>query len=166
MALAQRLINPPGQHPEEPIGEPATPVSQADAGALSAGKRRGRARQSIGGTTRDTGNVWSLRSSLELGALPTAVSCARLHARHLVWEWGLDGLAETAELLVSELVTNAVQAMVRQENHTAVRLQLFGDNTRVRIEVRDAESRPPAPRDPGQDGIPTSKVREGVGCSW
>ena len=89
------------------------------------GKGAARARQSIGGTTRDTGNVWSLRSSLELGALPTAVSCARLHARHLVWEWGLDGLAETVELLVSELVTNAVQAMVRQENHTAVRLQLF-----------------------------------------
>ena len=38
MALAQRLIDPPGQHPEEPIGEPATPVSQADPGALSAGK--------------------------------------------------------------------------------------------------------------------------------
>jgi len=26
---------------------------------------------------------------LELGALPTAVPCARLHVRHLVWEWGL-----------------------------------------------------------------------------
>ena len=30
-----------------------------------------------------------LRSYLELGALPTAVPCARLHARHLMWEWGL-----------------------------------------------------------------------------
>jgi hypothetical protein len=29
-----------------------------------------------------------LRSYLELGALPTAVPCARLHARHLLWEWG------------------------------------------------------------------------------
>jgi hypothetical protein len=38
--------------------------------------------------------------------------------------------------------------------HTAVRLQLFGDNVRDGIEVWDAESRPPAPRDPGQDGIP------------
>ncbi len=37
-------------------------------------------------------------------------------------EWGLDGLAETAGLLVAELVTNAVQAMVRQEDHAAVRL--------------------------------------------
>ena len=43
-------------------------------------------------------------------------------------EWGLDGLAETAELLVAELVTNAVQAMVRQEDHTAVGLRLFGGN--------------------------------------
>ena len=31
----------------------------------------------------------------ELGALPTAVPCARLHARHLVWEWGLNGLADS-----------------------------------------------------------------------
>ena len=81
-------------------------------------------------------------------------------------EWGLDGLAETAELLVSELVTNAVQAMVRQEDHTAVRLRLFGDNARVRIEVWDADPRPPPPRCSGEDGIPTSKAREGVGCSW
>jgi hypothetical protein len=28
-----------------------------------------------------------LRSYLELGALPTAVPCARLHARHVLWEW-------------------------------------------------------------------------------
>ena len=38
-------------------------------------------------------------SYLELGALPTAVPCARLHARHLLWEWGLNGLAEETELL-------------------------------------------------------------------
>jgi hypothetical protein len=39
---------------------------------------------------------------LELGALPTAVPCARLRARHLVWEWGLNGLADSTELLVSD----------------------------------------------------------------
>ena len=76
---------------------------------------------------------------------------------------GLDGLAETAELLVSELATNAVQAMARQEDHTAVRLQLFGDNTRVRIEVWDADPRPPAPRDPGEDGIPDLEAEGGRG---
>jgi hypothetical protein len=30
-----------------------------------------------------------LRSYLELGALPTAVPCARLHARHVLCEWGV-----------------------------------------------------------------------------
>jgi len=57
-----------------------------------------------------TPHLWPLRSYLELGALPTAVPCARLHARQLVWEWGLNGLAANTELLVSELVTNAVKA--------------------------------------------------------
>jgi hypothetical protein len=51
-----------------------------------------------------------LRSQLELGALASAVPCARLHARQVLWEWGAGELAETAELLVSELVTNGVKA--------------------------------------------------------
>jgi hypothetical protein len=34
---------------------------------------------------------WPLQSHLELGALPTAVPCARLHARQMLWEWGLPG---------------------------------------------------------------------------
>lgn len=29
------------------------------------------------------------RSSLLLGALPSAVPCARLHARQVLWEWDL-----------------------------------------------------------------------------
>jgi len=65
-----------------------------------------------------------------------SVGSSRWYARW--YGMGLDGLAETAELLVSELLPNAVQAMVRQEDHTAVRLQLFGDSARVRIEVWDA----------------------------
>src|SRR6266851_4054355 len=53
---------------------------------------------------------WPLRSFLELGALPGAVPCARLHARELMWEWRLTGLGDDVEILVSELVTNAVAA--------------------------------------------------------
>src|ERR1022692_636939 len=30
---------------------------------------------------------WSLRSCLELGELPSAVPCARLHTRQVLWEW-------------------------------------------------------------------------------
>jgi hypothetical protein len=52
---------------------------------------------------------WPLRSYLQLGALPGAVSCARLHTKLVLWEWRLDPLVKAAELLVSEIVTNAVQ---------------------------------------------------------
>ncbi len=53
---------------------------------------------------------WPLFTSLPLGALPGATPCARLHARAVLAEWGFDDLAEAAELIVSELVTNAVRA--------------------------------------------------------
>jgi hypothetical protein len=35
-----------------------------------------------------TAASWPLRSHLELGALSSAVPCARLHAKHVLWEWG------------------------------------------------------------------------------
>ena len=56
---------------------------------------------------------WPLQTHLELAALPSAVSCARGHVRSVAREWGVGDLAETAELLVSELVTNAVRASDR-----------------------------------------------------
>jgi len=33
---------------------------------------------------------WPLRSSLELGALSSAVPCACLHVKHVLWEWGAE----------------------------------------------------------------------------
>lgn len=110
-----------------------------------------------------TADPWPLRSYLELGALPTAVPCARLHARQLAWEWGLDGLAESTELLVSELVTNAVQAMEQQDDQPAVRLRLSSDNARLLIEVWDADPRPPVPKDLGADDIPDLEEEGGRG---
>ena len=53
---------------------------------------------------------WPLQDFLELGALAGAVPCARLHTRQVLWEWDLRNLGESAELLVAELVTNAVKA--------------------------------------------------------
>src|SRR5580692_10097888 len=54
-----------------------------------------------------TMNDWPLMNCLELGALPSAVPCARLHVRHVLWDWKLEDFIDTVELLVSELVTNA-----------------------------------------------------------
>lgn len=86
---------------------------------------------------------WPLRGSLELGALPGAVPCARLHTRQVAWEWGLTALAGDAELIVSELVTNALQACPPADAVTALCLSLSSDGSRLLIEVRDGSSHPP-----------------------
>jgi anti-sigma regulatory factor (Ser/Thr protein kinase) len=107
--------------------------------------------------------AWPLRSYLELGVLPSAVPCARLHAKHLAWEWKLDDLTETIELLVSELTTNALQAVTGQEHPTFIWLRLSSDQAHVLIEVWDADPRPPATRPLGGDGVPAVDEEGGRG---
>jgi anti-sigma regulatory factor (Ser/Thr protein kinase) len=94
---------------------------------------------------------WPLSSFLELGALAGAVPCARLHARQVVWEWGLTGLSQDIELLVSELITNAVQASQSTRQAASVRLWLLSERTRVLILVWDASGRPPVRMDADQE---------------
>lgn len=94
---------------------------------------------------------WPLRSYLELGALPGAVPCARLHARQVLWEWGLPALSENAELLVSELMTNAIRASRPAQHVMPVRLLLSSDRSRLLIEVQDTNHHPPAPTDVDDD---------------
>jgi anti-sigma regulatory factor (Ser/Thr protein kinase) len=101
---------------------------------------------------------WPLRSHMELGALPTAVPCARLHSRQMLWEWGLAGLSEVVELIVSELTTNAVQASeglmgCRYKGQwrpgvPPVRLWLTSDKERVLIQVWDGNHMMPKPQEP------------------
>jgi len=86
---------------------------------------------------------WSLRTFLEFGALPGAVTCARLHARQVAWEWGLAGLGDDTELLVSELLTNAVAATWAMESSFPVRLWLLSDTTQIAVLVWDASPQPP-----------------------
>ena len=87
---------------------------------------------------------WPLRDFIELGPLPGAVPCARLHSRQLMWEWGLASLSESVELLVSELVTNAIKASRSVGRITPVRLWLRADKTQVLILVWDASLQEPA----------------------
>lgn len=86
---------------------------------------------------------WSLQDFLELGALAGAVPCARLHARQVLWEWGLGSLGESAELLVAELLTNAVKASRVMTQDSPVRLWLASDSSQVLILVWDASPQPP-----------------------
>jgi hypothetical protein len=54
--------------------------------------------------------AWIVQSVLVIAALPSATPRARLHARTIAREWGLGELADTIELVVSELVTNSIKA--------------------------------------------------------
>lgn len=94
---------------------------------------------------------WPLRDAVQLGALPGAVPCARLHVRQVLWEWGLATLIEGAELLASELVTNAIAASRAWAPAAPVGLWLLSDRTRVLILVWDASPRPPVPAAAGWD---------------
>lgn len=90
---------------------------------------------------------WPLRSFLEFGALPGAVPCARLHARLLLWEWGVAALTNSTELVVSELVTNAIQASRATGQTTPVRLWLLSDKVQVLVLVWDASPGSPVRAD-------------------
>jgi anti-sigma regulatory factor (Ser/Thr protein kinase) len=98
----------------------------------------------------DVTGRWPLRSFLELSALPSAVPCARLHTRNLLWEWHLTGLGDS-ELIVSELVTNAVKISRADERTAPVQLWLLADRARVVILVWDASPLPPVRKDIAED---------------
>jgi len=75
---------------------------------------------------------------LELGSLPTAVPCARLHTRNILLEWHIGRpLVENAETLVSELVTNALKASLSLEEVKPIGLRLLANRERLIIEVWD-----------------------------
>ncbi len=106
---------------------------------------------------------WPLRSSLELGALPGAVPCARLHTRQVLWEWRVAELSENTELVVSELVTNAVRASSGDDGYgpgydrlgrqRSVLLRLASDGHQVLAEVQDSSLDPPEPGKQRAGGI-------------
>jgi len=97
---------------------------------------------------------------LAIGALPTATPCARLHARHVACEWGLHDLADTIELVVSELVTNAVKASMDQDQRpyytdefglACIRLRLSANRQAALVEVWDENLTLPEPSQRGLD---------------
>jgi anti-sigma regulatory factor (Ser/Thr protein kinase) len=103
--------------------------------------------------------TWPLSSSLPLGALVTATPCARLHTRAVVTEWGFSGLAEAAELIVSELVTNAVRASTDRYGRPkydgaglpVVVVRLGSDGIRLLIEVWDGIAGAPVTEQAGPE---------------
>ena len=106
-----------------------------------------------------------LRGYLELPAVPAAVGIARRHARGLLHEWHMPGPADTVELLVSEIITNAVCASASLPGHRGVpasappvRFWLTSARRLIMINVWDADRRPPR----GQDAGPGAEAGRGL----
>jgi anti-sigma regulatory factor (Ser/Thr protein kinase) len=85
------------------------------------------------------------RTYLEVAAVPGAVPYAR-HCRHTLAAWKLAHISADAELLVSELVTNAITATLRIRATAPVALYLALDGRRLTLLVWDACPALPAQR--------------------
>jgi len=82
-------------------------------------------------------------------ATAKTVSAARQHTTATLAAWGLAAVADTAELLASELVTNACRASAGRSAVIAMRLTCT--DTDVVVEVWDANQTAPVRRVPGDD---------------
>jgi anti-sigma regulatory factor (Ser/Thr protein kinase) len=97
--------------------------------------------------------AWPLQTRLELAALPTAPGVVRGHVRSVAREWGLADLGDTAELLASEIVTNAVQASarLRTAGPAVIWVWIISDRVSMVIHVWDASPQMPVAQQAGLD---------------
>lgn len=112
-------------------------------------------------STRATPELYLTGSPcLKLAAIPNAAGTARRFAAALLRSWGLAGLLPEVQLVTSELVTNAVQAVGITETHPSyVQLQkarlislcLYRHNGLLVIEVWDPSTEPPVPTQAGPE---------------
>ena len=90
------------------------------------------------------------RHSVVRTALPAALTAprqARSYVRRTLSSWGLEGLADDAELLVSELVANAAEHGDGKPIYLALHKQTrTGGAPGIRCEITDTSSRLPRPR--------------------
>ncbi|TXJ79128.1 ATP-binding protein [Streptomyces lavendulae] len=105
-------------------------------------------------TTREQGLPLPLRYSMAWDATHTSITDARRAVRVLLDEAGHhpdQRPSQDAQLVVSELVTNAIR---HAPGPGALTLELTSDATLLRITVRDSSSRPPVlpTPDPGRPG--------------
>ena len=85
-----------------------------------------------------------------MGALPTAPGRARAWTRRILREWQLAGLSDSAELVVSELVTNALLGSLPLDG-PLIRLTVALDQGELGIFVRDYCPGAPQPANAGDE---------------
>jgi anti-sigma regulatory factor (Ser/Thr protein kinase) len=90
------------------------------------------------------------RAVLDLDALPTAPGSARAWTRRILREWRLTCLSDSAEVVVSELSTNAMRAS-RSLDRPFIRLTLTLCRGELGIFVRDYCPGAPRPMNVGDE---------------
>lgn len=95
------------------------------------------------------GDHLRLNLHMMLRALPTSVRTARRFVRQVLAEAGLEQLADSAELIASELVTNSVT--YAGAGVSWVTVSVYVGEVRVRLEVWDQSPAEPVRRDAGLD---------------
>jgi len=93
---------------------------------------------------------WPRANRLQLGPLPSAVPCARLQAKVILLEWNLAHVTDEAELIVSELATNALKASMSLAETHPIGVDLLANHEWLIVQVWDAlpaapDLRPHAP---------------------
>jgi anti-sigma regulatory factor (Ser/Thr protein kinase) len=94
------------------------------------------------------GRAWPRCDGVELSPVPAAVRQARLRSRQVLRDWGFGGLSADVELLVSELMTNAIAAAW---SASAVRMWLLADTDSVLVLTWDPSPLPPVLANGGDD---------------
>lgn len=81
------------------------------------------------------GGCWPLSYVLpEVSALEKAPAMARAHTRDVLAQWRMQAITDTAQLVVTELITNVVQC----PGPHLFRLELFSDRAVLLVQVWDA----------------------------
>jgi anti-sigma regulatory factor (Ser/Thr protein kinase) len=83
---------------------------------------------------------------IDLDAVPESAAAARRHARDTLARWGMTELAEDAQAVATELVSNAIAAAVKAGAELPVMLTLHDRPPELRIHVWDHGPGEPAHR--------------------
>ncbi|WP_405536292.1 ATP-binding protein [Streptomyces sp. NBC_00075] len=114
-------------------------------------------------TTKDTVTpIPLLAASLRLVAVPTAVPCSRIFVQHTLSHWHFEEHTDTAALIMSELVTNALRAggiiddrpksgQITSEH--VIGIQLRALETSLYVEVWDRTEAVPVRQNPGPEAV-------------
>ncbi|WP_067178230.1 ATP-binding protein [Microtetraspora niveoalba] len=98
-----------------------------------------------------------------------SASAARDFTAHTLGGWGLAGLIDDAQLVVSELVTNALRHALAAGPEAPIQLRLLSQGLHVLCAVRDPSEAAPLPGPPGDDFAETGRglhLVEAVSLTW